>query len=407
MRIEIVTTGTELLLGEIVDTNATHIARKLREIGANLYYKTTVGDNRQRLADVLRLGLSRSDVLLVTGGLGPTVDDITREAVADATGLPLEQRPEIVDHLQAIFARWQRQPTANNMRQSFLPRGATMLPNPIGTAPGFIAETNQGVIICMPGVPREMKKMLDEQVLPYLRQRMGHGSGIIVTRILHTVGLGESAIDDRIGHLMTGANPTVGLAAHVGRADVRITARASTAAEAQALIAPVEAEIRQRLGKGIYGVDEETLAGVTAALLKRRGADLAILESNTQGLIARALQEAAPNLSLKAMVASHPDEVARLLQQVTAPELTAASVKAAAQRLRILTNTALALVVLGTSSQEQGFWSSDQGLTWLALADENDVAARQVAVGGNDEFTQQWLTVYGINFLRLRLLKER
>lgn len=405
MKVEIVTTGTELLLGEIVDTNAVFLAKQLRQIGANLYYKTTVGDNRQRLADILRLGLSRSDVILVTGGLGPTVDDITREAVADATGLPLEQRPEIVDHLQAIFARWQRHPTANNMRQTFLPRGATMLANPIGTAPGFIAENTNGAIICMPGVPSEMKQMMAEQVIPYLRQRMGHSSGVIVSRLLHTVGLGESAIDDRIGHLMTGANPTVGLAAHVGSADVRIAARAATPAEAAALIAPVETEIRRRLGVGIYGVDDEELAGVTSALLRHRGEHLALLETNTRGQMAQALQEADPELAITALYAPSDIEVARLLQMTTPPALTAPGAAATARRLQEHTQAALALVVLGTSAESQGFWSNEQGQTWLALAVDDTVTTRHVSVGGSDDFTTQWLSVYSLNFLRLRLLK--
>ncbi|RME83784.1 MAG: CinA family nicotinamide mononucleotide deamidase-related protein, partial [Caldilineae bacterium] len=283
MKAEIVTTGTELLLGEIVDTNAAYIARQVRDVGLNLYYKTTVGDNRQRLADVLRQGLERSDIIIVTGGLGPTVDDITREAVADATGRPLEQRPEIVRHLEQQFARWGRKVGENNLRQTYLPQGALMLSNPIGTAPGFIVETEQGAIICMPGVPREMKRMMADHVLPYLQEKLGARRGVIVTRVLHTAGIGESSIDDKIGHLMTSGNPTVGLAAHMGRADIRIGARGATEAEARALIEPVEREIREKLGHWIYGVDEETLGSVVAGLLRRRNAKLGLAETNSQG----------------------------------------------------------------------------------------------------------------------------
>ena len=153
MNAEIITTGTELLLGEIVDTNAPFIARQLRSIGVNLYYKTTVGDNRERLAQVIRQALDRSDVVIITGGLGPTVDDITREAVADATGRELILRPDIVDHLQDFFARRGRTFTDNNLRQAYLPQGAIMLPNPIGTAPGFIVEDPRGTIIACPASP--------------------------------------------------------------------------------------------------------------------------------------------------------------------------------------------------------------------------------------------------------------
>ncbi|NUQ39255.1 MAG: competence/damage-inducible protein A, partial [Caldilineales bacterium] len=228
MNVEIVTTGTELLLGEIVDTNAAYIARQLREVGVNLFYKTTVGDNRARLAEVLRLGLSRSDAIIVSGGLGPTVDDITREAVADAAQRPLHLRPEIAAHLQEQFARWGRTLSQNNLRQAYLPQDAVMLANPIGTAPGFIVETAPraggcgAAIICLPGVPREMKRMMADHVLPYLQARVGGDAGVILTRVLHTAGIGESAIDELIGDLMTAGNPTVGLAAHMGRADVRL-----------------------------------------------------------------------------------------------------------------------------------------------------------------------------------------
>ena len=264
MKAEIVTTGTELLLGDTIDTNAAYIARQLRDIGVNLFYKTTVGDNIARLVEVFRLGLSRSDVILVTGGLGPTVDDITREAVAEATGRELEQRPELVERLQTQFANWGRAFTANNLRQSFLPVDAVAIPNPVGTAPGFILEVAGCVIICMPGVPREMKRMMADSVLPYLQTRMGAAGAVILTRVLHTAGIGESAVDDRIGVWMRRGNPSVGLAAHLGRVDVRLTVRAGSMAEAQALLAPLEVELRAALGSAIYGVDDETLGQIVA-----------------------------------------------------------------------------------------------------------------------------------------------
>jgi len=404
MNVEIVTTGTELLLGEIVDTNAAHIARRLREIGVNLYYKTTVGDNRARLAEVLRLGLQRSDAILVTGGLGPTVDDITREAVADATGRPLELRTDLAERLQALFAGWGRAFTPNNLRQAYLPAGAIVMPNPIGTAVGFIVEHEVAgrvrAILCMPGVPREMERMLEDYVLPYLRQRQGE-SGVIVTRILHVAGLGESQIDDRIADFMTGSNPTVGLAAHLGRVDIRIAARATTTEAAAALMAPVEAALRERLGRWIYGADDETLAGVVAALLRQRRATIALLETNTAGQMAAALREAAPDLVVMALTGSDPAGLLGLDTPLGADE---ADARLAAQRLRARSGAEYALVLLATQGPDQGFWAADRGHTWLALATPEGISSERFGVGGSDAFSSRWLTVYGLNYLRLHLL---
>lgn len=404
MNVEIVTTGTELLLGEIVDTNAAHIARRLREIGVNLYYKTTVGDNRARLAEVLRLGLQRSDAIIVTGGLGPTVDDITREAVADATGRPLELRTDLVERLQALFAGWGRPLTPNNLRQAYLPAGAVVMPNPIGTAVGFIVEHEVAgrtcAILCMPGVPREMERMLDDHVLPYLRQRQGE-SGVIVTRILHVAGVGESLIDDRIAPFMTGSNPTVGLAAHLGRVDIRIAARAATPDAAAALIAPVEAAIRERLGRWIYGADDETLAGVVAGLLRQRRATLALLETNTAGHIATMLREAAPDLVVMALAGADPAGLLGLATPLTAEEADACR---AARLLRERSNADYALALLATQGPDQGFWAADRGHTWLALATPDGIRSERFNVGGSDEFGSRWLAVYGLNYLRRQLL---
>lgn len=283
---EIITIGTEILLGEIVDSNAAAIARSLRQVGILLYRKTSVGDNAARIAAVLQEALDRAQVIITTGGLGPTVDDPTRAAVALALGVELEYRPELWDQILDRFQRYGRQPTENNRRQAYIPAGAEPLENPVGTAPCFIAETNRAdgerVIISLPGVPREMEFMLEKEVLPYLVRRFTL-SGTIKTRVLHTAGTGESQIDSQIGDLEELANPTVGLAAHSGQVDVRITARADSDEEADALIAPVEADLRQRLGKYVYGADEETLEAAATQALAQHGWTLAAVEAGTGG----------------------------------------------------------------------------------------------------------------------------
>jgi nicotinamide-nucleotide amidase len=296
LQAEIVSVGTELLLGEIVDTNAAHIARALRDIGLDVIYKSTVGDNEQRIAVVIRHALERVDVVIVNGGLGPTVDDVTREGIARATGRPLEFRPELFEQIAARFRRFGAQMSENNRRQAFVPHGATPIENPVGTAPAFILETEAGIVITLPGVPGEMKYLLEGTCIPWLRERMGQPA-IIKARVLRTAGIGESRIDQIIGDLMTAANPTVGLAAHSGQTDVRITAKAATPAEADALIAPVEAEVRRRLGDTVYGVEDERLEETLVALLAGAEATIAAIEAGTGGLLAQRLADASKGKS--------------------------------------------------------------------------------------------------------------
>jgi len=255
---EIISIGTELLLGEIVDTNAHFLARALRDAGVDLYRKTTVGDNAQRIANTIRESLDRADILITTGGLGPTVDDPTREAVALALGRTTEYRPELWEQIQARFQRYNRQPTENNKRQAYIPQGAIPVENPVGTAPAFIIEVEGKSIISLPGVPREMEYLMQHAVVPYLKSRF-HITTVIKTRLVHTAGMGESLIDDMIGALETLSNPTVGLSAHSGQVDIRITAKAGSDAEAEAMIQPVEQQVRQLLGQSIYGTDNDTL----------------------------------------------------------------------------------------------------------------------------------------------------
>ncbi len=296
MNAEIISIGTELLLGEIVDTNSAHIARQLRTIGLDLHYMTTVGDNLERIARVIDVALDRVDVVITTGGLGPTVDDVTREAVAKATGRPLVLDPHLLAQIESFFARLGRQMSENNRRQAFIPEGATPIPNPVGTAPGFIVETERGVVITLPGVPREMKYLLEHAVLPYLRDHFDLHA-IIKTRILRTVAIGESDIDARIGDLMTSTNPTVGLAAHAGQTDIRITAKAATEEEADRLMAEMAARVYERLGPSIYGEGSETIEAVVARLLAERGWHLVVAQDGPRcGLVER-LREAGANVT--------------------------------------------------------------------------------------------------------------
>jgi nicotinamide-nucleotide amidase len=292
---EIITIGTEILLGEIVDTNAQYIARKLRDAGIDLYRKTTVGDNAQRIAQAIRQAMEKSQIILTTGGLGPTVDDPTREAVALAMETETEFRPELWEQIQARFQRFGRQPTENNKRQAYIPKGSLAIENPVGTAPAFIVERNDCTIIALPGVPREMEYLLENAVFPYLRQRY-QLTGIIKARVLHTSGAGESQIDDLISDLEKLSNPTIGLAAHSGQVDVRITAKAESEVKADEMIRELEDTVRQRLGAWIYGADQETLEDVAIQAIIRRGWTLVVVEAGLNGELIRRLSSASQRL---------------------------------------------------------------------------------------------------------------
>ena len=287
---EVLTIGTELLLGEIVDTNTQYLARQLRDAGIDLYYTTTVGDNEVRIAEAVRHALGRSQILLCTGGLGPTVDDVTREGIALALGRELVFHEELWQQIQERFARFKRKPSENNKRQAHLPRGAQAIENPLGTAPGFLLEHGEGLVAAMPGVPSEMSYILENGILPYVRQRFGKGA-VIRTRLLHIAGIGESLIDEKIADLERQSNPTVGLAAHAGTVDVRLTAKAEDVEQAARMLADLEAQVRQRLGDWIYGADGESLAGAVLAQLAARQQTMAVIERGLGGTLIQAFSE--------------------------------------------------------------------------------------------------------------------
>jgi nicotinamide-nucleotide amidase len=387
---EIVVTGTELLLGEIDDTNSTMMARMLRDIGLDLYYKSTVGDNRGRMAAVLNIALDRSDVVLVSGGLGPTVDDITREAVSDVTGRPLVFRQELLDQIAARFARFGRPMSENNRRQAYVPEGAIVIENPVGTAPAFIVEDARGAVICLPGVPSELEYLMKERVVPYLKERVGEAS-VIKAKVLRTCVIGESQIDSRIGDLMVGGNPTVGLAAHAGQVDVRITAKASTEAAAERLIEPVEAELRRRLGHAIYGLGSATLEEVVARSLAERGMTLALADDVTAGQVADRLHNT-PNAEVVIYVApAGPGEAGAEGQSLA--ERRAAQARAEA-------GSSLGLALLSSAGQGD----DRRPVVWLTLSDDHQTITRTYRFGGEEELTRRWISNRALDLVRRYLI---
>ncbi len=411
MQAEIVTTGTELLLGQIVDTNAAHIAAQLTTIGLNMFRKTTVGDNEVRLAQVLREARDRSEIIIITGGLGPTVDDITREAVARATDRELVCDPELLRQIEERFRTRGRPMSPNNRRQAFIPAGAIPIENPQGTAPAFIVETERGgATIALPGVPREMRYLMEKSILPYLRQRFGL-KGVIKIKILHTCAAGESTIDGLIGDLMRSANPTVGLSAHPGQTDVRIAAKAADDDEALGMIGGMEAQVRKRLGGIIFGTNGQTLEGVVAEMLRRKGKTLALLETNTGGLLAARLTAAGGELSffVKGLVLMGAEHLSRELdiplQEIEGLGLASEELaRETAERLRARAGADWALAVLGTTGPAEEVYSARHGITWLALASEQGVESRQLSHGGRTALARAWTGNAALDMIRRNLL---
>jgi len=401
MHAEIVMIGTELLLGEIVDTNANLLATMLRDIGLDLYYKTTVGDNEARILEVLNSALDRSDVVITSGGLGPTVDDITRQAVATATGRKLVYSTELEAQIAERFRNFGREMADNNKRQAYIPKGAMPLPNPVGTAPCFLSEdvNGRGFIISLPGVPRELEYMMKNSVVPLLIERMG-GVKVMKVRVLRTCAVGESNIDRAIGDLMIKKNPTVGLAAHAGQTDVRITTKADTENEANALIAPMEAELRKRLGVAIYGVGKETVPEVVGHLLAENKIKLGVVDTLTDGQLTRELTEAGFGDLIVANL--HPLDLQEALQTLNLDDSATLeddkSMLAAKVAQKIAPTDGVGLAMIGPFANQS---------TFIALHGPGELRLSELGRNYQDTgYVRRWLVIQGFDRIRRAVLGQ-
>jgi nicotinamide-nucleotide amidase len=288
MKAEIISIGTELLLGEITDTNAPFLAAELPGLGIDLYWISQVGDNQARLVKALRRAWQRSDLILATGGLGPTEDDITREAIAELLGEKLKPAPALERELRDFFARLGREMPLTNLKQATLVPSAEAIPNPSGTAPGWWVEKDSHLLVAMPGPPREMQPMWRNRVLPRLRPKTG---GVIIPRVIKLFGLPEAQVAEMVATRLSSANPTLGIYAKEDGIYLRLAAKARDENEAGGMIAPVEAELRQMLGEHIWGVDSDTLPVVVGRRLAERKLSLAVMESYSGGLLAATISE--------------------------------------------------------------------------------------------------------------------
>jgi len=290
MRAEIISVGTELLLGEITDTNARFLASQLPGLGIDLYWISQVGDNQARLVEVLRRAWQRSDLILITGGLGPTEDDLTREAIAEMLGEKLKLVPALERELQEFFARLGVDMPPTNLKQATLIPSADAIRNVSGTAPGWWVEKDKHILIAMPGPPREMQPMWHHHILPRLRQSTT--GEIIVSRTLKTFGLTEAKVGEMVSPLLAASNPTLGIYAKVDGIYLRLAAKARSQKQAEEMIAPGEARLRSILGEYIWGTDSDTLEAVVGHMLAEKGLSLAVMEGYTGGLLAATITDA-------------------------------------------------------------------------------------------------------------------
>ncbi|MCY3568921.1 MAG: CinA family nicotinamide mononucleotide deamidase-related protein, partial [Chloroflexi bacterium] len=284
MRAEIISIGTEILMGEILDTNANYMAQRLPAMGIDLYFMHQIGDNRERLVELIQTARSRSDVVILTGGLGPTEDDITRDAIAESVGEEPYVVPELEAHLRNFFERRGGHMPAQNVKQATIIPSGESIPNPRGTAPGWWVEKDGAIVIAMPGPPAEMTGMWENDVAPRLKSRSD--GTVLISRTLKTTGLGESMLDELLGDLRHAEDPTVGVYHKADGVHVRLASKASYEDIARERIAPAEQQIRSMLGDAIWGSDEDTFQEAVAALLKDRGLSIAVMESCTGGLLA-------------------------------------------------------------------------------------------------------------------------
>ena len=409
LRCEVVAVGTELLLGQVVDTNSSWIGEHLALAGIDSHFQTKVGDNRARIVAVLRLALERSEAVIVCGGLGPTHDDITRECLAQVMGVELERHDDIAERITQMFASRGRRMAENNLRQADVPHGATVIPQVRGTAPGLICPVGDKVVYAVPGVPHEMQEMVTRAIIPDLRERSGE-TAVIVSRTLRTWGESESGLAETLGPLIerldeTG-NPTLAfLASGIEGLKVRLTAKAPSEQEALAVLAIEEQEVRSILGPLVFGVDGETMESAVLELLRRQGRSLALAESVTGGLVAARLTSV-PGASevFRGSVVSYATEVKQdILGVPEGPVVTeGAAIAMAEGACRVMdADVGLALTGVAGPAEQDG---QPVGTLFVGLCIEGKSEAAHLRLPGDRDQMRQFAVISSLNLLRLRLL---
>ncbi|MCO5296454.1 MAG: competence/damage-inducible protein A [Fimbriimonadaceae bacterium] len=406
MTAEIVSVGTELLMGQIADTNAQALGRMLPELGISHHFRQTVGDNLGRLTEALRLALGRSDIVFTIGGLGPTEDDLTRDGIAAALGVELVHDPEIEAGIRKIFEDRRLKWTESQRRQAMRPACAEALANPNGTAPGLFCRLGGKIVVAMPGPKGEFGPML-----ALVRDRLGTGDSVIHSRILRVAGMGESAVEDRIRAELASANPSVAPYAKPGEVHLRLTARAASTAEADAMLDPLEERIRGLLGDAVFGVDDQTLESVVLAMLREAGQTLAVAESCTGGGLGARLTSVpgASDVFLGGVITYANEAKARLLD-VPLPVLEGAGAvseecaEAMAAGARGSLGADWAVSITGIAGPDGGTEAKPVGTVWIAIAGPGRTKAHEFQFRGTREDIRGRSSQMALTLLRRALL---
>ncbi|MDD5083096.1 MAG: competence/damage-inducible protein A [Dehalococcoidales bacterium] len=409
MKAEIVSVGTEILLGEITDTNASFLAGQLPPLGIDLYWVSQVGDNQARIVEVLKRAWGRSDIILITGGLGPTEDDLTREAIAEMVGEEMRVDPALLSKIEERFARRGIKMSPSNVKQATVIPSATAIPNPRGTAPGWWVEKDGHIIIAMPGPPAEMLNMWHTETLPRLQQRTG--GAIIFSRTIKLFGLGESVVGEMVSSLFSSSNPTLGIYAKSDGIHLRFTAKARDQKAAEVMLAQSEVKAREILGEYIWGVDDDTLDSVVGRLLVGKGVSLAVMESTTGGMLTATITEALQSVkyfkgglvanSAEALTAYGVDTNLISDYGVVSAEVAQAMAEAARRQLRA--DVAIGITgVVGPDEVE----SKTVGTTYIGLDNgQEKKTIRGVYPAGDRSRLKRWTTNAALFELRKMLLE--
>lgn len=393
---EIIAIGTELLLGEITDTNSVYLARQLRDLGVNLFYMTSVGDNRQRIADAIRLAFSRADVVITCGGLGPTVDDMTRQSIADATDRELVFHQSLYDEIASRFASFKVKMTKNNSQQAYLPADAITIENPVGTAPSFIVEYGNKTVISLPGVPREMKFLFESRIIDYLRTK--HNLGIIKARVLKTAGIGESSLDDMLGtELLNMRNPSIGLAAHHGIIDIRMTAKAENESDADSMLDKIEIKVREQAGEFIFGNDKDELEQILFDLLSQNNTHITIAEAGINNAVIQKLSSLdIDSIVSETIEADHPADIQALFpktQNMSLRDTAHHIVETITQR----NQSVAGIVILSLPDVNEN--PDKEVATVVAVYANEEVKSRVYGFGAKNPLTGDWVSRWAMAYI--------
>ena len=410
MKTEIITVGTEILLGDILNTNTHYLSNELANMGIDVYYQITVGDNEQRLLSQLKESFKRSDLVILTGGLGPTEDDITKEVCAKYFDMEMEFHEQSWDKIIEIHNKMNRKPTENNRKQAYFPKGSLILPNKYGTAPGCIMEKDKKTIIVMPGPPKEMKPMFDNYVKPFL---LKDNKNILKSKVLRIIGMGESKIENDLLDLIDKQiNPTIATYAKDGECTVRITAKGKNEKEVESLIEPISNEIKSRFKEKVYGEDDTAIEDEVAKILVDNNLTIAVAESCTGGMVAADLINY-PGISSVFMegCVTYSNEANMMTLNVkketlnTVGAVSEQCAKEMSEGVAARHNTNIGLSTTGIAGPEGGSEDKPVGLVYMGITINNKTIVKKYIFNGNRQQIRSRACKTLLNDLRLELLK--